>query len=171
MERSAGVAVQGPPGTGKTHTIANIICHYLATGKKVLVTAKGEQALAVLQSKIPEEVRPLVVALLAGDREGMRQFQASIEAITHNVSQMNPGVVRSQIEAESRNIDEVHTELVAIDRRVDEIALTQLSEVEVDGVKCAPRRWPSYLCRAPSDILGSMMNCPWASRQRPAFGR
>lgn len=135
LERSAGVAVQGPPGTGKTHTIANIICHYLATGKKVLVTAKGEQALAVLQSKIPEEVRPLVVALLAGDREGMRQFQASIEAITHNVSQMNPGVVRSQIEVESSNIDEVHTELAAIDRRVDEIALTQLSEVEVDGVK------------------------------------
>lgn len=59
MERSAGVAVQGPPGTGKTHTIANIICHYLATGKKVLVTAKGEQALAVLQSKIPAEVRPV----------------------------------------------------------------------------------------------------------------
>lgn len=24
-----GVVVQGPPGTGKTHTIANIICHYL----------------------------------------------------------------------------------------------------------------------------------------------
>jgi Cdc6-like AAA superfamily ATPase len=28
-ERAAGVTVQGPPGTGKTHTIANIICHYL----------------------------------------------------------------------------------------------------------------------------------------------
>lgn|GEM_PF-1208196 len=63
LERSSGVAVQGPPGTGKTHTIANIVCHYLATGRKVLVTAKGEQALEVLQSKIPEEVQPLTVAV------------------------------------------------------------------------------------------------------------
>jgi hypothetical protein len=29
LEHGNGVVVQGPPGTGKTHTIANIICHYL----------------------------------------------------------------------------------------------------------------------------------------------
>lgn len=134
LERSSGVAVQGPPGTGKTHTIANIICHFLATGRKVLVTAKGEQALEVLQSKIPEDVRPLTVALLAGDREGMRQFQSSIEAIIHNVSQLNPDVVRSQIATAHSAIDQAHRELAQIDRRVDDIALAQLSDVEVDGV-------------------------------------
>lgn len=37
LEDSDGVVVQGPPGTGKTHTIANVICHMLATGKRVLV--------------------------------------------------------------------------------------------------------------------------------------
>lgn len=135
LERSNGVAVQGPPGTGKTHTIANIVCHYLATGRKVLVTAKGEQALEVLQSKIPDEVRPLTVALLAGDREGMRQFQSSIEAIIHNVSQLNPDVVKTQIQTFRSAIDRAHTELATIDRRVDEIAVSQLSDVEVDGVQ------------------------------------
>lgn len=135
LERSEGVAVQGPPGTGKTHTIANIICHYLANGRKVLVTAKGEQALEVLQSKIPEEVRPLTVALLSGDREGMRQFQNSIEAIIHRVSQLNVDVVEEQIRTEHSAIDRAHSELGAIDRRVDEIALTQLSDVVVDGVE------------------------------------
>lgn len=135
LERSNGVAVQGPPGTGKTHTIANIICHYLAMGRKVLVTAKGEQALEVLQSKIPEQVRPLTVALLAGDREGLRQFQSSIEAIIHNVSQLNPQVVQTEIETLKSAIDRAHTELSTIDRRVDEIALSQLSEIEVDGVR------------------------------------
>ena len=135
LERSCGVAVQGPPGTGKTHTIANIVCHYLATGRKVLVTAKGEQALEVLQSKIPEEVRPLTVALLAGDREGMRQFQSSIEAIIHNVSQLNPDIVRTQIQTFRSAIDRAHTELAMIDRRVDGIAVSQLSDVEVDGVQ------------------------------------
>ena len=134
LEQATGVAVQGPPGTGKTHTIGNIVCHYLATGKKVLVTAKGEQALEVLQSKIPAEIRPLTVALLSGDREGMRQFQTSIEAIVHNVSQLNPQLVRSQIETQKTAIDRAHAELAAIDRRVNDIALSQLSSVEVDGV-------------------------------------
>ncbi len=135
LERSSGAAVQGPPGTGKTHTIANIVCHYLATGRKVLVTAKGEQALEVLQSKIPESVRPLTVALLAGDREGMRQFQSSIEAIIYNVSQLNPDVVKTQIQTFRSAIDRAHSELATIDRRVDEIAVAQLSDVEVDGIQ------------------------------------
>jgi hypothetical protein len=30
-----GVLVQGPPGTGKSHTIANLVCHLLASGKRV----------------------------------------------------------------------------------------------------------------------------------------
>ena len=134
LERSDGITVQGPPGTGKTHTIANIVCHYLATGRKVLVTSKGEQALEVLQSKIPAEVRPLTVALIAGDREGMRQFQSAIETIIHNVSQLNPDVSRIEIARLLSAIDRAHMELATIDKRVDEIALAQLSDVEVDGV-------------------------------------
>ncbi|MDQ7954764.1 MAG: AAA family ATPase [Pseudomonadota bacterium] len=140
LERAPGVTVQGPPGTGKTHTIANIVCHYLATGRKVLVNSKGEQALEVLQSKIPEQVRPLTVALLSGDREGMRQFQGSIEAIIHNVSQLNPEGVREQIRNDHSGIDRAHAELAKIDRRVDEIAMAQLSDIEVDGERMRAQR-------------------------------
>ena len=134
LSHSAGVAVQGPPGTGKTHTIANIICHYLALGKRVLVTSRGDAALIVLQEKIPDEVRALTVALLASDREGVRQFQASIETIQHRVSQLNPEVTLREIERSKSAIDRAHSELLSIDKRIDEIALHQLSEVEVDGV-------------------------------------
>jgi len=134
LEKAAGVAVQGPPGTGKTHTIANVICHYLATGRRVLVTSRGEPALEVLQSKIPEEVRSLTVALMASDREGVRQFQASIEAIQHQVSQLNPEQIRQAIATLEGAIDRAHHELASIDKRIDEIAIVQLSEVKVDGV-------------------------------------
>lgn len=135
LEGAPGVSVQGPPGTGKTHTIANIICHYLANGRKVLVTSKGEHALSVLQDKIPEEVRPLTVALLSGDKEGMRQFQASIEAIIHNLSQLNSRVTEDEIERCKQQIDAAHTEVAEVDRRVDEIAAQQLSSIEIDGVQ------------------------------------
>ncbi len=135
LENSPGVTVQGPPGTGKTHTIANIICHYLATGKRVLVTSKGEPALKVLQEKIPEDVRHLTVALLTNDRQGMAQFEKSISAIQHGVSQIHPQIARDEIDILKNKIDSIHSELIKIDRRVDEIALAQLSDVEVDGQK------------------------------------
>ena len=134
LARAPGVCVQGPPGTGKTHTIANIICHYLATGRRVLVTSRGEPALEVLQDKIPEEVRALTVALLTSDRESVRQFQASIESIQHQVSQLNPELTRQQVQTLVSAIDRAHTELGKLDARVDEIAMAQLSEVTVDGV-------------------------------------
>ena len=119
LEKAAGVAVQGPPGTGKTHSIANIICHYLATGRRVLVTSRGEPALEVLQSKIPEEVRALTVALMASDREGVRQFKASIEAIQHQVSQLNEEQTQQEIATLKSAIDRAHHELASIDTRID----------------------------------------------------
>lgn len=135
LEQSSGVAVQGPPGTGKTHTIANVICHYLATGRRVLVTSRGEPALEVLQDKIPAEVRPLTVALLSGDRSGTRQFQSSIEAIQHRVSQLNPHTARAHIDQLESNIDALHGEIEAIDARVGAIAQAHLDDLVVDGVK------------------------------------
>lgn len=135
LEQSPGVAVQGPPGTGKTHTIANIICHYLATGRRVLVTSRGEQALAVLQSKIPDEVRKLTVSLLNSDREGIRQFQATIETIQQQISQLNPEIASRAIDTQRDAIDRAHAEITHIDRRIDEIAQAQLDDIEVDGMR------------------------------------
>lgn len=140
LERSPGVTVQGPPGTGKTHTIANIICHYLATGKRVLVTSRGEQALKELRKKIPEEIQPLTVALLTDEREGMRQFQGSVEAIQHQLSQLDSAQVANAIVTLRSSIDLAHRELARLDARVDEIALAQLSDVVVDGETMRPQK-------------------------------
>src|SRR6185503_13836965 len=48
LERHRAVLVQGPPGTGKSHTIANLIGHLVAQGKRVLVTSHTTKALRVL---------------------------------------------------------------------------------------------------------------------------
>ena len=55
---------RGPPGTGKSHTIANLMCHLLATGKRVLITAETGRALQVLKDKLPKGIQPLCVSLL-----------------------------------------------------------------------------------------------------------
>lgn len=49
------------------------------------------------------------------------------------MSQLNPEQTREDIDRLHQAIDRAHTELTNIDRRVDEIALTQLAEIKVDG--------------------------------------
>ena len=77
-----GIVVQGPPGTGKSHTIANLISHLLAQGKRVLVTSHTERALRVLHDKLPDEIKPLCISLLGQDRESLRALEASVEEIS-----------------------------------------------------------------------------------------
>jgi hypothetical protein len=49
LSKHRAVLVQGPPGTGKSHTIANLIGHLVADGKRVLVTSHATKALRVLR--------------------------------------------------------------------------------------------------------------------------
>jgi very-short-patch-repair endonuclease len=78
---TAGVVVQGPPGTGKSHTIANLIAHYLAAGKRVLVTAQTGQALQVLRDKLPKDLQTLCVSLLGATSASDKDLQRSVKGI------------------------------------------------------------------------------------------
>jgi very-short-patch-repair endonuclease len=105
--RNNKVLVQGPPGTGKSHTIANIVCHLLATGKKILITAYTKRALEVLKEKLPDEFQSLVVNLLSGDSSSMQDLQASVNAINEEFSRGNVGEYAKQIEQLSNNLSDV----------------------------------------------------------------
>ena len=50
--KSQDFILEGPPGTGKSETIANIICHNLALGRKVLFVAEKMAALNVVYDRI-----------------------------------------------------------------------------------------------------------------------
>lgn len=133
LERNSAVVVQGPPGTGKTHTIANVICHYLAQGKRVLVTAKSDSALAVLQEKIPDEIRTLTVALLADERGGMKQFEHSIQTIASELSSFNPTSTQKSIDALENEINTLHSRIQKIDHDLRVIASNHLSQSNLLG--------------------------------------
>ena len=91
-----GLVVQGPPGTGKTHTIANLICHAMATGQRVLVVSRGESALAVLKEQLPSEVQPLAIAVLSNERQGLRQVESAIREI-QSVTEGTPPQTRRAV--------------------------------------------------------------------------
>lgn len=125
-----GVVVQGPPGTGKTHTIANIICHYLATGRSVLVTSKGESALSVLQNQIPEELRSLTISLLSNERQGMKQLETAVQLLAALVSQTNITDLKTEIEASESRVKQLKYEITQIDSEIKEWGLKQLNPIE-----------------------------------------
>ncbi|MBS4100167.1 AAA domain-containing protein [Tsukamurella paurometabola] len=81
MGADSGVVVEGPPGTGKTHTIANLLAALLAKGQRVLVVSEKAQALAVLEEKLPPEVRQLVVSVTDVTKDGSASLAASVTEI------------------------------------------------------------------------------------------
>lgn len=100
------VLVQGPPGTGKSHTISNLICHLLASGNKILITAYTKRALEVLKEKLPNEFRNLTVSLLSGDSESIQGLQGSVSAINDKLSEFNQGDYLSDISKLQNELNE-----------------------------------------------------------------
>jgi len=121
-----GVTVQGPPGTGKSHTIANIISHYVAHGRRVLVVAEKEQALQVLADKVPEEIRDLTVSVLGADAEGRKRLESSVRRIQSKVTSLDKAEARRNIERLEVHLDELDR---SIAKTTDCLTMVRRSEV------------------------------------------
>ncbi len=139
LDISDGVVVQGPPGTGKTHTIANVICHYLADGKRVLVTSMKDPALTVLQEHLPEEIRPLAITLLTSEQEGMKQFEHAIQKIASEVQGLDRGSTKRAIGHLEESIDALHGRLASIDSKIGEWAKRNLAKVMLETEEIDPQ--------------------------------
>ena len=139
LEVSDGVVVQGPPGTGKSHTIANIICHWLANGRRVLVTSMRDPALAVLREQLPEQIRPLVISLLASEQEGMQEFERSIEKIATEVQDLNRDMLANEIERLETTIDAMQGKLARLDRDLTRWAKLNLARIDLQGQSIDPQ--------------------------------
>ena len=154
LDINDGVIVQGPPGTGKTHTIANVICHYLAEGKRVLVTSMKDPALVEVQNKLPEEIRPLAISLLSSEQEGMKQFEHSIQKIASEVQGFDRIGTARAIHHLEDSIDVLHSKLAAIDRKLGEWAKRNLAKVTLDGEEIAPQD-------AAAEVVGNAGQFEW----------
>ncbi len=143
LERSDGIVVQGPPGTGKTHTIANIICHYMATGRRVLVVSHGEPALAVLRQQLPEEIRELAISITTSEREGFKQVETAVRLLQSIVEALRPSEQARLIEDIERSILQMRERLAAIDTNIEQIATAQLSYVP--GTALTPAEVARYV--------------------------
>jgi very-short-patch-repair endonuclease len=106
-----GVLVQGPPGTGKSHTIANLICHLLATGKRLLVTSHTARALRVLKKYFPPEFSPLCVSLLGDDTTALRELEDSVQGILSELNQWDSTKKQARIRQLLADVDRSRRDL------------------------------------------------------------
>ena len=86
LREQDAVTVKGPPGTGKSHTIANLISHFVSEGKSILVVSHNAKALSVLRDKLPKGIQDLAVSLV-NEGKGNEGLKASVSAIIRHISQ------------------------------------------------------------------------------------
>lgn len=130
LAKSAGVTVQGPPGTGKSHTIVNLIAHLLSQGKRVLVTAEKEQALSVLQDKLPESIRDFAVASIGTSSADANDLRLSVQRMQDSLSELDVDRAQSQIIRLSHRMDECEKRLALIDQDLMGILASETERFE-----------------------------------------
>jgi RNA polymerase sigma factor (sigma-70 family) len=131
LQSNKGVLVQGPPGTGKSHTIANLICHFLATGKRILVTAKTPRALKVLYSQMPEQIRPLCISLLGNGLEEKESLELSVNSILNKQDRWNNSSVLDSINKLENKIQYLKSEKEEINYRIRSIRESETMEQSI----------------------------------------
>ncbi|MEU5883459.1 AAA domain-containing protein [Spirillospora sp. NPDC047279] len=135
LAQHSGVTVQGPPGTGKSHTIANLVSHLVAHGKRVLVTAHKDQALAVLRDKIPVELRDLSLAVLGSSSADITALQRSVNAITAAADQVDETREAQAVAVLREQLDAVEAEALLLGKRLRESLEHERDEFDFGRVR------------------------------------
>ena len=130
VEKADGTVILGPPGTGKSHTIANLICHYMAHGKKVLVTTQKDQALRVLHDLIPVELRPLCISLLSNSKDSKDRLESAVRRINGIVTMSVRQTVVNEIGIFEKCVNKYTKELNETRGRINKIASLQYRHIE-----------------------------------------
>lgn len=115
IEQYNAVLVQGPPGTGKTHTIANLMGHFLAQGKSVLVTSHTKKALSVLKEKVAPGLRSLCVSVLDDSNLDMER---SVDGITDQMSKTTAHEMQREMDRLAGERRDIIARLAAVRRKI-----------------------------------------------------
>ena len=135
IDQQRGVLVQGPPGTGKSHTIANLMCHLLATGKRVLITAETGRALQVLKNKLPKEIQPLCVSLLGQGGDAFAELNTAVQGITTRQAAYSPGADEERTKEIDQDLDKARRRLAQLETEIRSLREEETcSQSIADGV-------------------------------------
>ena len=152
IEKNNAVVVQGPPGTGKTHTIANLLGHFLAQGKNVLVTSQTKKALRVLKEKIPKSIQGLCISILDDDNSDMRK---SVETISEKLGNFTSEKLKKEVEELKKIRIKEYNDLENITNQMCGIRYRESKSIDFNGETFFIRDIAKYLRENP-EITGKI---------------
>lgn len=108
----------GPPGTGKSLTIANLACHLVATGKRVLICSHKDKALQVVDELLRSlSLSELPMTLLRHDQDSKRELRQRLEAIDKSKSSIE---TQRETERETAQFKELAMEAMQVEADLTE---------------------------------------------------
>lgn len=149
IERYNAVLVQGPPGTGKTHTIANLMGHFLAQGKSVLVTSYTKKALSVLKEKVAPGLQDLCVSLLDDSNVDMER---SVDGITDYMSRTTSFEIKKEMDALAVERRDIIEQLAKVRRSIFAIINQECSSIVLNGEAISPSKAAAFVCDHAEDL-------------------
>ncbi|CAM3907402.1 AAA domain-containing protein [Kibdelosporangium persicum] len=135
VDAKAQTLVQGPPGTGKTHTVAALLSHLLAQGKRVLVTAHTDRALKEVRAKLPESIAPLAVSVVGSSRSDLAELKVAVERISHVAGEYDAEVARRAVEDHLAAIEGLRRRRAGLYRRLVDARGEEVAEHEIGGYR------------------------------------
>ena len=135
IELYNAVVVQGPPGTGKTHTIANLMGHFLAQGKSILVTSHTKKALSVVKYNVEKELQNLCVSVLEDNNKDMER---SIDGITDYISTHTSLEIVEKAEKLKKKRLQIMSELSKVRNEIFAIKYKEYESIIFDGKGYSP---------------------------------
>lgn len=136
LSKNFGLVVEGPPGTGKSQTIANLICHLLAKGERILITSQTGKALKVLADKIPDEIKPLCLNILGDDSMALRDIDNSLRIITEKLAIM-PEDLKREIQELQNDLKSCKSKKEELLKKLNEIDNIESNKIKVNGKLCS----------------------------------
>lgn len=149
IEQYNAVLVQGPPGTGKTHTIANLMGHFLAQGKSVLVTSHTKKALSVLKEKVAPGLQSLCVSILDDSNLDMER---SVDGITDYMSKTTSHEMQREMNRLAGERKEVIDQLANVRRKIFAILNQECSCIVYNGEEFSPSKAAEFVLAHADDL-------------------
>lgn len=138
LEQYSAAMVQGPPGTGKTHTIANLIGHLLAQGKRVLVTSHTAKALERVREVIAEDLRPLAVSAVGADTIERAQLEHSVRTIADRLASGDARELRREAQGLRKDRQRLLAELNDRRHELKDTIYSEYRNIVVSGDSVRP---------------------------------
>ena len=157
------VVVQGPPGTGKTHTIANLLGHFLAEGKNVLITSQTKKALDVLKEKIPTDIQDLCISMLDDDSSDLGNSE---ESISEKLGYLNLENLKNEYEEIENQRNELKEDIKNIKRKIFNIKYQESHPIIYNNESITLREAGEFLRKNQREldripgIVSSGVTCP-----------